>query len=198
MTLITCCLSVRSRCLAVPDDALILVAGLTDVQTDRLEMSIIGIGRDDESWVIDHVTLYGDPGIRPTTLVCAMDSQLFKQYETESGRQMAIRAACVDPGGHFTNQRLQLLQEKRGSQSVCYQGVGGEGKSPLRVRPSKNNVAKCPLFNAEPSITVKTLLFARMRIQEEVAGIHPFCGSFGTRIFPSANRRKNRLIPQRV
>ena len=45
---------------AVPDDALILVAGV-DVQDNRLEITILGIGRDDESWVIDHVTMYGDP-----------------------------------------------------------------------------------------------------------------------------------------
>lgn len=43
-------------------------------------------------------------------------------------------------------------------------GVGGEGK-PIAGRPSKNNIAKCPLFSVGVD-TAKDLVFARLRINE--------------------------------
>ncbi len=145
----------------VPDDALILVAGV-DVQDNRLEITIVGYGRDDESWVIDHITLYGDPST--PQLWTALDSQLSKQYETETGRKIAIRAACVDSGGHFTNSVYSYCKKNAGRKVFAIKGVGGEGK-PVAGRPSKNNIGKCPLFPIGVD-TVKDLMFARMRIQE--------------------------------
>ncbi|MGI9499719.1 MAG: phage terminase large subunit family protein, partial [Geminicoccaceae bacterium] len=44
----------------VPERALIVTAGV-DVQDDRLEVSIIGWGRDLESWLVDHLVIPGDP-----------------------------------------------------------------------------------------------------------------------------------------
>ena len=82
----------------VPDDVVVMTAGV-DVQDNRLEMSVIGwSGRgDDESYVIEHHTIYGDPSTQQ--LWTDLDSLLMKQYETESGRKIAIRSACVDSGG---------------------------------------------------------------------------------------------------
>jgi len=175
----------REQMPAVPDDALILVAGV-DVQDNRLEISIIGIGRDDESWVIDHVTLYGDPST--PQLWSALDSQLFKQYETESGRQIAIRAACVDSGGHFTNSVYSYCKKNAGRKVFAIKGVGGEGK-PVAGRPSKNNVAKCPLFSIGVD-TVKDLLFARMRIQEEGPGYIHFADHLNDEYFRQLTAEK--------
>ena len=44
----------------LPDDVVVVTAGV-DVQDDRLELEIVGWGRDEESWSIDYKTLYGDP-----------------------------------------------------------------------------------------------------------------------------------------
>ncbi len=44
----------------VPMEALILTAGV-DVQGDRLEVSIWGWGKNQQSWLIDHQVIYGDP-----------------------------------------------------------------------------------------------------------------------------------------
>ena len=170
---------------AVPDDALILVAGV-DVQDNRLEITILGIGRDDESWVIDHVTMYGDPST--PQLWSALDSQLFKQYETESGRQVAIRAACVDSGGHFTNSVYNYCKKNAGRKVFAIKGLGGEGK-PIAGRPSKNNVVKCPLFGIGVD-TVKDLLFARMRIQEQGAGYIHFADHLNDEYFRQLTAEK--------
>jgi phage terminase large subunit GpA-like protein len=149
----------------IPEDVMFLTCG-TDVQDNRLECSIVGWGRDDESWVIEHVTLYGDPST--PQLWSALDSVIFKTYDTVDGRQIGIRATCVDSGGHFTNSVYQYCKKHTGRRVFAIKGVGGEGK-PAAGRPSKANVAKCPLFPIGVD-TVKSLLFARMRISEQGAG----------------------------
>ena len=170
---------------SIPDDVLILVAGV-DVQDNRLEITVLGVGRDDESWVIDHITLYGDPST--PQLWTALDSQLFKQYETESGRKIAIRASCVDSGGHFTNSVYTYCKKNAGRKVFAIKGLGGEGK-PIAGRPSKNNVVKCPLFGIGVD-TVKDLLFARMRIQEQGAGYIHFADHLNDEYFRQLTAEK--------
>ena len=149
----------------IPDEVMFLTCGV-DVQDNRLECSVIGWGKDDESWVIEHTTLYGDPST--PQLWGALDTVLFKRYETVSGTEMGIRASCVDSGGHFTNSVYQYCKKHAGRRVFAIKGVGGEGK-PAAGRPSKSNVAKCPLFPVGVD-TIKSLLFARMRISEQGAG----------------------------
>jgi phage terminase large subunit GpA-like protein len=169
----------------VPDNVLVLVAGV-DVQDNRLEISVIGIGRDDESYVISHETMYGDPST--PQLWTALDTKIFQQYETESGRQIAIRSTCIDSGGHFTNSVYNYCKKHAGRRVFAIKGVGGEGK-PIAGRPSKNNVAKCPLFPVGVD-TVKDLLFARMRIAEQGAGYIHFSDSLSDEYFKQLTAEK--------
>jgi phage terminase large subunit GpA-like protein len=150
---------------AVPEEVVFLTAGV-DVQDNRLEISVVGWARDQESYVIDHQTMYGDPST--PQLWGQLDSFVNKIYETFDGRQMAIRATCIDSGGHFTNSVYQYAKKNAGNRVFAIKGVGGEGK-PIAGRPSKNNIARCPLFPVGVD-TAKDLLFARMRITEPGAG----------------------------
>ena len=45
---------------AIPTEVLLLTAG-ADIQKDRIEVSIVGWGLDQECWILDHVVIYGDP-----------------------------------------------------------------------------------------------------------------------------------------
>jgi len=146
-------------------EVVFLTAGV-DVQDNRLEASIIGWARDQESYVIDHKVMYGDPST--PQLWTQLDSLVGKTYETYDGRQMAIRATCIDSGGHFTNSVYQYAKKNAGKRVFAIKGVGGEGR-PIAGRPTKNNVVRCPLFPIGVD-TVKDLLFARMRIEEPGPG----------------------------
>lgn len=159
----------REQMMNIPDDVILMTAGV-DVQDNRLEVSIIGWGRDDETYVIGHETLYGDPST--PQLWTNLDSVLNTQFETESGRQIAIRASCVDSGGHFTNSVYSYCKKNAPRRIFAIKGVGGEGK-PISGRPSKNNIGKCLLFPVGVD-TAKDLLFARMRIKESGAGYMHF------------------------
>jgi len=169
----------------IPNEVALLTAGV-DVQDNRLELSIIGWGRDDESWVIDHHTLYGDPST--PHLWASLDTILSTVYETHDGRQMAIRASCVDSGGHFTNTVYQYCKKNAPKRIFAIKGVGGEGK-PIAGRPSKNNVGKCPLFPVGVD-TVKDLIFARLRIQEPGAGYVNFSDSLDEEYFRQLTAEK--------
>lgn len=149
----------------IPDEVGILVAGV-DCQDNRLEATIIGIGKDEELFVFKHLSLYGDPST--PQLWNSLDSILFASYEREDGQYMNIRGACVDSGGHFTNSVYQYCKKHAGRRVFAIKGVGGEGK-PISGRPSKNNIAKCPLFSIGVD-TAKDLIFSRLRIQEQGAG----------------------------
>ncbi len=169
----------------VPDDVILMTAGV-DVQDNRLEVSIIGWGRDDETYVIAHETLYGDPST--PQLWTNLDSVLNTQFETESGRQIAIRATCVDSGGHFTNSVYAYCKKNAPRRIFAIKGVGGEGK-PISGRPSKNNIGKCLLFPVGVD-TAKDLLFARMRIKEAGPGYMHFADALNDEYFRQLTAEK--------
>jgi len=175
----------REQMIDVPDDVILLTAGV-DVQDNRLEISVIGWGRDDETYVLAHDTLYGDPST--PQLWTNLDSVLNTQYQTESGRQIAIRATCVDSGGHFTNSVYSYCKKNGPRRIFAIKGVGGEGK-PISGRPSKNNIGKCPLFPVGVD-TAKDLLFARMRIKEPGAGYMHFSDTLNDEYFRQLTAEK--------
>ena len=162
----------------VPEDVAFLTAGV-DCQDDRLEVTVVGWCRDDESYILDHRILYGDPST--PQMWGLLDATLNKAYMTEDGRQIGIRASCVDSGGHFTNSVYQYCKKNWGKRIFAIKGVGGEGK-PIAGRPSKNNSVKCPLFPIGVD-TAKDLLFARMRIQEQGAGYIHFSDKLNDEYF---------------
>jgi phage terminase large subunit GpA-like protein len=70
---------------SVPDAVRILCAG-TDVQDDRLECSIVGFGAHNESWLITHEILYGDPAL--PALWDELDQLLRVQFQRQDGNLM--------------------------------------------------------------------------------------------------------------
>lgn len=169
----------------IPEECLILTAGV-DVQDDRLEISIIGWGRDDESWVIDHQVMYGDPST--PQLWTSLDTHIFQTFTTHDDREIPIRAVCVDSGGHYTNSVYAYAKKNAGRRVFAIKGVGGEGR-PIVSRPSKNNIGKCPLFPIGVD-TTKDLLFARLRINEVGAGYIHFSDTLNEEYFRQLTAEK--------
>jgi phage terminase large subunit GpA-like protein len=153
----------------LPMEVVLLTAGV-DVQDDRLEVEIVGWGRDDESWSIDYRTVYGDPS--SPAVWQDMDSILSQQFEREDDSILMIRAACVDSGGHHTNSVYNYVRPREGKRIFAIKGVGGEGK-PLVGKPGRNNIGKIKLFPIGVD-TAKDVLFSRMRITEPGPGYMHF------------------------
>jgi phage terminase large subunit GpA-like protein len=149
----------------IPDDIVVITAGI-DVQDDRLELELVGWGRDEESWSLDYKTLHGDPST--PHLWNDLDNILKAEYTTESGRQLGIRAACIDSGGHYTQAVYNFVRPREGRRIFAIKGMGGEQR-PLVSRPTKNNIGKIKLF-AVGTFPIKELIFSRLRVQSEGAG----------------------------
>ena len=169
----------------IPDEVMMLTAGV-DTQDNRLEVTVIGWGRDEESYVISHQVLYGDPST--PQLWTALSSVLFARFETHSGRQIAIRSTAIDSGGHFTNQVYGYCKANAGKRVFAIKGAGGEGK-PISGRPSKNNIAKCPLFTVGVD-TAKDLIYSRFKIKEEGAGYVHFSDTLDDEYFKQVTAEK--------
>jgi phage terminase large subunit GpA-like protein len=153
----------------LPLEVVLLTAGV-DVQDDRLEVEIVGWGRDDESWSVDYRTVYGDPS--SPTVWRDMDSLLDQQFEREDGSILMVRSTCVDSGGHHTNSVYNFVRPREGKRVFAIKGVGGEGK-PLVGKPGRNNIGKIKLFPIGVD-TAKDVLFSRMRISEPGPGYMHF------------------------
>ena len=170
---------------ALPSEIMFLTAGV-DVQDNRLEVSIIGWGRDDESWVVSHEALYGDPST--PHLWANLDTSLFQTFQTYDGRTLPIRGAAVDSGGHYTNSVYQYCKKHAGRRVFAIKGVGGEGRS-IVSKPSKNNAARCQLFPIGVD-TTKELLFARMKTNDIGPGYIHFNNKLGQDYFMQLTAEK--------
>lgn len=144
---------------------LMLTAGV-DVQDDRLEVEVVGWGRDEESWSLEYKTIYGDPS--SPAVWQDLDSILSQTFEREDGKALHIRAVCVDSGGHHTTSVYNYVRPREGKRIFAIKGVGGEGK-PLVGKPGRNNIGKIKLFPIGVD-SAKELLYSRLRITEPGPG----------------------------
>ena len=144
---------------------MILTCGV-DVQDDRLELEVVGWGKDEESWSVDYRTLYGDPST--PHLWNDLENILKNIYETEDGRQLQIRSACIDSGGHYTQAVYNFVRPREGRRIFAIKGMGGESR-PIVSRPTRNNIGKIRLFTLGVD-SIKELVFSRLKINEVGAG----------------------------
>ncbi len=85
----------------VPDGAgLITVGG--DTQDDRVELEFVAWGANEESWSIAYVVIEGDTA--SLELWDRVDEQLLRTFRRADGREFVVEAACIDSGGHRTNE----------------------------------------------------------------------------------------------
>ena len=149
----------------LPEDILLLTAGV-DVQDNRLEIEVVGWGRGEESWSIAYETLYGDPST--AELWNRLDLLLKRNYSHPLSGDMVVRSACVDSGGHYTQQVYNYARLRAGNRIFAIKGIGGEGK-PVVGRPTKNNIGKINLFPVGVD-TAKEIIYSRLKITEQGDG----------------------------
>ena len=83
-----------------PAGALVLTAGV-DTQDDRLEVQIVGWGRELRSWTVDYVRIDGDPANDSTWV--ALTELLNRPIVTESGALLQIPVSYTHLRAHETS-----------------------------------------------------------------------------------------------
>lgn len=104
----------------MPDCVLALTAGV-DVQDNRLEVSVWGWGPGDESALVDHQVLPGDPA--QPDLWERLDAYLGQRFRRSSGAHLGIEAVGIDTGGHFTHQVYGYVRERSPGRKVAADGA---------------------------------------------------------------------------
>lgn len=103
-----------------PDCALVLTAGV-DVQDNRLEVSVWGWGPGDESALVDHTVLPGDPA-QPDVWE-RLDAYLATRFRRASGARLGVEAVAIDTGGHFTHTVYGYVRERSPGRRVSGDGA---------------------------------------------------------------------------
>jgi phage terminase large subunit GpA-like protein len=152
--------------------ALLLTAGV-DVQGDRLEITVKGWGRGEESWLVDWQQIFGDPSqIGPGSVWEELAKLLDKGYPHAGGATLRIRAMAVDSGGHHTQEVYANARAHRRRHVIAINGQSKPGR-PILGRPSavdfnfrgqvvKHGVKLWPVG----SDTAKTKIYNRLKITE--------------------------------
>ncbi len=148
----------------VPEDVIVLTAGV-DVQDDRFEVEVVGWGVDKENWGIKYQVIYGDLKLKPVW--DELDAFLSQTFTTADGRSLKIICACVDSGGHFTNQVYRFCKQRTARRVFAIKGKGG-AEVPYYNKPSTANSVKTPLFTVGVD-TGKAILYQRLAVTEEGA-----------------------------
>lgn len=139
----------------------VLTAGV-DVQGDRIEVQIVGWGRDEEAWVIDYRVLWGDPS--GPRLWSDLDGVLNGTWG-----DLPVRAVAVDTGGHHTKMAYEFCRTRLARRIWAIKGRGGPGIPVWPRRPTRTNKAKIPLFIVGVD-AVKDAVYARLRLTEPGPG----------------------------
>jgi terminase, large subunit len=126
----------------VPDGVAVVTVG-ADVQDDRVEIEVIGWGRNEESWSIAHHVIEGDP--EEAKLWDGVDAYLKRIWHRADGRGFEVMAACVDSGGHHTQRVYEFCKARIGRRIYAIKGESARNgqRSPVwpTKRPSSRNKA---------------------------------------------------------
>lgn len=179
---------------AVPARGLILTAAI-DVQDNRLAVGLRAWGRDEESWLVDHMEIYGDPA-QPQVWK-QLDEVLFREYPHEIAKPVKISAAAIDSGGHFTHEVYAYVRERRQRiPIIAIKGSSQRGK-PAIGKGSKvdlNYKGRTIKGGAEVYLvgtdTIKSTIFARFKLNEPGAGYYHFHGEASDAYFEQLTAEK--------
>lgn len=118
----------------IPFGVGVLTAGI-DVQDDRVELELVGWGRDEESWSIDYEVFEGDP--ETPELWARVDAYLLKPWYRHDGRAYVVSAACVDSGGHHTQMVYAFAKARLGRKVYAIKGESARSGQRSPVWPTK-------------------------------------------------------------
>jgi phage terminase large subunit GpA-like protein len=111
-----------------PAGVLVLLMAV-DVQDTWLEVSVWGVGRGEEMWLIWHEKISGDPAQGDAWEQVDVIRQT--QWPMETGGTMAVRQCGVDTGGHYTSEAYEFCRLRAKEGVVALKGSSTRNAPPL-------------------------------------------------------------------
>ena len=156
--------ALTSRCESYSPDSLpngiSFISAGADVQKDRIEMEIIGLGKDDESWGIEVVRCYGDTEKPDTWRLLA--NQLNRRFKRKDGKELRLTACAID--FHFRPSTVKLFAKTHGTSCIVVPviGVGSTQPSLTQRRTTQEGFD----YNSVSPDQAKDTIYSRLRIVE--------------------------------
>lgn len=160
----------------VPDRVGLLVAAV-DVQEDRLELMVWGVGEGEESWIIDHRIIGGN--LAQAEPWDRLQEVLLAEWPRLSGGSMRIRGAALDIGGHFTKQ-VYAFCKRPAVRGWCYPI---KGATQPQARLTRRSGAKARLWLVD-TVAAKDQVLSRLRIEAEGWGFIHFPQDLDPALYP--------------
>lgn len=150
----------------VPAGVAVVTAGI-DVHPDRLEIEILGFGRGEEIWSLDHIVNRGDPSSREPW--AELDRRLLEPLEREDGVKLQIGATAIDSGGHNASAVYNFCRDRYARRVWAVRGAAGPGRPIWPRKASKKNIGKVNLFFVGVD-SAKELIYARLNVEKDGPG----------------------------
>jgi len=155
----------------VPDEVGLITAGV-DTQNNRLEVEIVGWGKDEESWSLDYRVIPGSPD-EPDTWRRFLE-YINKKWVFNNGDYTYVAAASIDMGGGHTQQVANFCAKQITRRIWPIRGVAAVGR-PIPVwptNPSRGGKYNTPFYNIGVD-AAKNTIFNRLFL--EVPGEAGYC-----------------------
>lgn len=182
-----------------PAGVLLLLAAV-DVQDTWLEVKVKGYGQGEESWLIWHQKIEGDPA--QDEVWQQLDAIRRTEFPREGGGTLTVRHTAVDTGGHYTHAAYEYCRQHaregvvaiKGSSTRAAPALGKGSKQDVnwRGRVVKNGIT---LYMVGTD-TLKRLIYARLKIAQPGPGFMHF-GQNATDAYLEG-LTSERLVPKSV
>ena len=146
----------------------LVVTAASDTQGDRLETEIVGWGVDGESWSLGYYVIEGAPSRRDVW--DDLKRLWLEPIPRADGAELRVAAACVDTGGHHSEEGYHFCRENAGRKWRAVKGASAPGR-PLVSKPSflrkPGGTVRLYLVGTE---TAKDTFAARLLVEEPGPG----------------------------
>jgi terminase, large subunit len=123
----------------VPEGVVLITVG-GDLQNNRIELEVVGWGRNEESWSLDYHVIEGDP--ESSAFWAQVDAYLKRIWRRADGRGFEVMAACIDSGGHHTQKVYEFAKARLGRRIWAIKGESARGGQRSPVWPAKRVSAR--------------------------------------------------------
>ncbi|MGL4566928.1 MAG: phage terminase large subunit family protein [Fusobacteriaceae bacterium] len=179
------------------DNILLLTAGV-DVQDNRIEIEIVGWGKNYESYGVVYREFVGNPAEEQVWK--ELDNFLKREFKYSDGSVLGVACTCIDTGGHHTAMSYRFIKPIQNLRRIYgIKGQGGEGVAILNgFRKTKNKEIDLLSIGVN---TLKDLTYGRLKIMEGAGKCHfpkdPTMG-YGTNYFQGLTAETKRLKGNKI